>query len=189
MFLFCTRFLLPSEPVCCEGAAFWNSLAGLAASRSPVLRHCSWPGQMMRRCARLGRLSTVQARCLPTELSRSSLSQRCWGLEVRGKRSTTRKKSDRDSAQRLSHAESSNLGEEHGVYRGQISALLGATMQVTLSDGRVVKAKPAGKLSRPGHFVTLKVGQAVSVQFDVTEDEDMQTPRIISRDANNDSAA
>ena len=110
-------------------------------------------------------------------------------MEVRGKRSTTRKKSDRDSAQRLSHAESSNLGEEHGVYRGQISALLGATMQVTLSDGRVVKAKPAGKLSRPGHFVTLKVGQAVSVQFDVTEDEDMQTPRIISRGANNDSAA
>lgn len=59
---------------------------------------------------------------------------------------------------------------------------LSSPSQVTLHDGRVVKAKPAGKLTRPGHFQTLKVGLGVTVQYSLDEDEDAQTPMIISRE-------
>jgi hypothetical protein len=38
-------------------------------------------------------------------------------------------------------------------------------------------------MTRPGHFQTLKVGLGVTVQYSLDEDEDSQTPMIISREA------
>mmetsp|Transcript_8305 Transcript_8305/g.24952 ORF Transcript_8305/g.24952 Transcript_8305/m.24952 type:complete len:132 (+) Transcript_8305:3-398(+) len=101
---------------------------------------------------------------------------------VRAARSATRKKYERSVLQKMSRMESSHETEEEGVFRGQITALTGRFMQVTLDDGRVVKAKPAGKINRPGQFQQLKIGLTVHVQYSLDEDEDGQTPRIISRE-------
>jgi len=59
---------------------------------------------------------------------------------------------------------------------------------VTLKDGRVVVARPAGKLRRPGRYQSLRLGFAVSVQYSLEEDEDMQVPQIISRELPSDSS-
>ena len=59
-----------------------------------------------------------------------------------------------------------------GVFQGRITGLNGRMMEVTLEDGRVINAKPAGKLSYGK--VSLRIGHAVAVKYSTDMDEDDQ---------------
>ena len=73
--------------------------------------------------------------------------------------------------------------EADGYYKGTIVASLGRQWQVELSDGRVCKAKAAGRLTKPDLFQPLRVGNVVTVRYAVEEDEDAQTPMIVQRES------
>ena len=70
-----------------------------------------------------------------------------------------------------------------GYFTGKITASLGREWQVNLHDGRQVKAKAAGKLTRPGGFQPLRVGNNVTIRYSLDEDEDAQTPMIVQRNS------
>ena len=65
-----------------------------------------------------------------------------------------------------------------GVYVGRIVAAQSAKMlDVVLRDGRDVRCKPAGRLSK--ERVRLRVGDVVRVKYSLDIDEDGQTPSIV----------
>jgi len=72
-----------------------------------------------------------------------------------------------------------DAGEEEGVYVGEVTQLMGKLMEVKLADGRVVKAKLAGKLA---YFRTpIRLGHTVQVQYSLDMDEEDQVPAIVAR--------
>ena len=74
----------------------------------------------------------------------------------------------------------SDVSEDAGQFIGELTAInANKQMEVTLEDGRVVRAKTSGKLSYL--HIALRVGQSVCVQYDLEMDEDGQTPSIIGR--------
>ena len=74
----------------------------------------------------------------------------------------------------------SHVSEDAGQFVGEVTAInANKQMEVTLEDGRVVRAKTSGKI---GYLhIALRVGQSVCVQYDLEMDEDGQTPNIIGR--------
>jgi translation initiation factor IF-1 len=70
------------------------------------------------------------------------------------------------------------LDEELGEFAGKVTTIHGKLFEVALNDGRVIKAKLAGKLIR---MLRLRLGDSVRVQYDIEMDEDDQTPFITGR--------
>ena len=70
------------------------------------------------------------------------------------------------------------LDEEAGEFAGKVNTIHGKLFEVALDDGRVIKAKLAGKLIR---ILRLRLGDKVRVQYDLEMDEDDQTPFITGR--------
>ena len=90
----------------------------------------------------------------------------------------SKKKDSHTKHKRATQATVSSLDEELGQFSGTVTAFHGQLVEIALNDGRVVKCKRTGKLSRTAR---LKLTDAVCVQYDLEMDEDDQVPLITGR--------